>query len=195
LDDAKGGDESDGKGATRPDGGATARRGRRTPVNGSLLVMLAVVAALVAVAALRGGTPLVREGLGRGGGLLIDFGLLLVVSFLAAGLAQVLIPRGWFEGALGVGSGLRGLAIGTGAGAITPAGPFVSMPIAAVMLRSGAAPGPVVAYLTAWSLLSLNRFVAWEIPILGLRFALLRWAICLVLPMLAGLLTRALAGR
>lgn len=164
-------------------------------MNGSLAIMLAVVAALVAVAAVRGGAPLVREGLGRGGGLLVEFSLLLVVSFLAAGLAQVLIPRGWFEGALGAGSGVRGLAIGTGAGAITPAGPFVSMPIAAIMLRSGAAPGPVVAYLTAWALLSLNRFVAWEIPILGIRFALLRWAVCLVLPLLAGLLTRALVGR
>ena len=75
----------------------------------------------------------------------------------------------------------------------TPAGPFVSMPIAAVMLRSGAALGPVVAFVTGWSLLALHRLVAFEVPILGLRFALFRWSLCLVLPVLAGLAARALS--
>ena len=51
----------------------------------------------------------------------------------------------------------------------------------------------VVAYLSAWSLLALHRLVAWEVPILGARFALLRYAICLGLPVLAGLLARGFA--
>jgi uncharacterized membrane protein YraQ (UPF0718 family) len=115
------------------------------------------------------------------------------VSFLAAGIAQVLIPQEWVREALGEGSGLRGILLGAAAGIITPAGPFVSMPIAVVMLRSGAETGPVVAYLTGWALLALHRLIAWEAPILGWNFALFRWGICLVLPLLAGLLARALS--
>ncbi len=67
------------------------------------------------------------------------------------------------------------------------------MPIAVVLLRSGAETGPVVAYLTGWSLLALHRLIAWEAPILGWNFALFRWGICLALPLLAGLLARALS--
>jgi len=135
---------------------------------------------------LRGGTELLREGLGDGGSMLLRFGLVITVSFFAAGLAQVLVPSGLVEGSIGPGSGLRGIVIAAGAGMITPAGPFVSMPIAAAMLRTGAGLGPVVAFLTGWSLLAVHRLIAWEIPILGARFALLRYAISFALPILAG---------
>ena len=37
------------------------------------------------------------------------------------------------------------------------------------------------------------NLVAWEVPILGWRLALLRYAACAALPFAAGLLTRALA--
>ena len=66
------------------------------------------------------------------------------------------------------------------------------MPIAAVMLRAGAATGPVIAFLTAWSLLALHRLVAWEVPILGWRIAALRYGVSLAIPVLAGLAARAL---
>jgi uncharacterized membrane protein YraQ (UPF0718 family) len=87
---------------------------------------------------------------------------------------------------------MRGIVLATAAGIATPAGPFVSLPIAATLLRAGAEPAAVVTYLTAWSLLAVHRLVAWEVPILGARFALVRYAICAALPLLAGLLTRGL---
>lgn len=155
-----------------------------------LALIVVLLLALVAVAWVRGGEPQVREGLSEGGRLLLRYGLLIVVSFLAAGVAQSLIPRQLIEGALGERAGLRGILLATGAGAITPAGPFVSMPIAAVLLRAGASNAAVVAFLTAWSLLAVHRLVAWETPILGVRFALLRYGVSLALPVLAGLLTR-----
>ena len=34
-------------------------------------------------------------------------------------------------------------------------------------IRTGAGAGPVVAFLSSWSLLALHRLVAWEVPILG----------------------------
>lgn len=160
-------------------------------IDGTLLLLVAVLVGLVAAAWARGGAELVGRGLGDGGRMLVRFGPVLVVSFLAAGFAEILIPHAWVREWLGADSGLRGILIGAGAGVLTPAGPFVSMPIAAVMVRSGAGIGPVVAFLTGWSLLALHRFVAWELPILGPRLAVLRYAVCLALPILAGLLARA----
>jgi uncharacterized membrane protein YraQ (UPF0718 family) len=162
-------------------------------IDGTLLAMLGLLALLAVAAYLRGGGELLRQGLGSGGGLLARYALLIGVSFLAAGLAQALMPPDWVGQALGRGSGLRGIVIGAAAGVITPAGPFISMPLAAVMLRSGAGAGPVVAFVTGWALLALHRFVAWEVPILGWRFACLRYSVCLALPIVAGLIARAVA--
>jgi uncharacterized membrane protein YraQ (UPF0718 family) len=89
---------------------------------------------------------------------------------------------------------LRGILLASGLGMVTPAGPFVAMPIAAVMLRSGAGVAPVIAFLTAWALLALHRLVAWEIPILGWRLAALRYGVSLAIPVLAGLAARSLRG-
>ena len=154
--------------------------------------MLAVALALAALAFSRGGTELLRAGLDEGVGQLVRYGALIAVSFLAAGFAQVLIPREWIQTALGRDSGVRGILLASAAGIATPAGPFVSLPIAATLLGAGAAPPAVIAYLSAWSLLALHRLLAWEVPILGARFALVRYAICVALPILAGLLARGL---
>ena len=169
-----------------------AARETKGVIDGALLVFVAVTVALAVTAWMRGGPELVREGLGKGGALLWKSGLILVVSFLAAGFAEVLIPRDVIPRALGVDSGLRGILLATGAGALTPSGPFVAIPIAAAMERSGAGLAPLVAYVSAWGLLALHRLVAWEIPILGSRLALTRWAVCIALPVLAGLLARLL---
>jgi len=154
--------------------------------------MLALVAVLAAAAWWRGGEQLVLRGLGDGARQLWQFGALIAVSFFAAGLATTLLPRGLVETHLGDGAGFRAIALATLAGAATPAGPFVSLPIAAALRASGAGSAAIVAYLTAWSLLAVHRLVAWEAPILGWPFALFRWSISLALPLLAGLIARAL---
>jgi uncharacterized membrane protein YraQ (UPF0718 family) len=79
--------------------------------------------------------------------LLYRYALLIVVSFLAAGLASAVLPEQWMARNLGDDSGLRGILLAAAAGVVTPAGPFVSIPIAAVMLKAGAVSGPVVAFL------------------------------------------------
>jgi uncharacterized membrane protein YraQ (UPF0718 family) len=166
---------------------------RRRPIlDAQFLLMLTVAAVLAALAWWRGGESLLRAGLSEGVDQFVRYALLIAVSFLAAGFAQVLIPSEWIRGALGRDSGMRGIALATAAGIATPAGPFVSLPIAATLLRAGAEPAAVVTYLTAWSLLAVHRLVAWEVPLLGARFALIRYAICAALPVLAGLLTRGL---
>jgi uncharacterized membrane protein YraQ (UPF0718 family) len=159
--------------------------------DGTLLALTAIVVALAWLAYARGGEELLRRGLGDGGMLLYRYGLLIVVSFLAAGLAGSVLPEQWITRNLGADSGLRGILLAAAAGIVTPAGPFVSIPIAAVMIKSGAGSGPVVSFLAGWSLLALHRFIAWEVPLLGWRFALLRYSTCIVLPPIAGLIARA----
>jgi uncharacterized membrane protein YraQ (UPF0718 family) len=162
-------------------------------IDSNTWIVLALLGALAALAFWRGGAELVGAGLGSGARLLLRFALVIALSFLAAGLAEVLVPREWVGRALGADSGLRGLLLASAAGALTPAGPFVSMPIAVALLRAGAGTAPVVAYVTAWMLISLHRLVAWEMPIMGTRFSLLRFGVCLALPMLAGLGARLVA--
>jgi len=169
-------------------------KGRGKPViDATMLVMLGLLAALAVLAGLRGGGEFVSRGFGDGANLLLRFAPLIVVSFLTAGFAELLIPQEWVRQRLGEESGISGILIGVGAGIITPSGPFVSLPIAAVLLRSGAGIGPVVAFIAGWSLLAVHRLVAWEIPILGPRIALQRYAVCLILPIVAGLIARAFA--
>lgn len=167
--------------------------GARRVIDGTLLVLVALLAGLALLSHARGGTDAALEGFRGGIELLLRFGPVIIVSFLAAGFAEQLVPQDWVRERLHDGSGISGVLIGTAAGMLTPAGPFVSMPIAAVLLRSGAGTGAVVAFLAAWSLLSLHRLVAWEVPILGLRFAAVRYGVCIALPIAAGLLARAFA--
>jgi uncharacterized membrane protein YraQ (UPF0718 family) len=159
-------------------------------VDSNFWIVATVLLALCAVALGRGGAPLLGEALGTGTRLFLRFSAVIFLSFLVAGLAEHLMPREWVSRALGEDSGWKGLFLATAAGIVTPSGPFVSMPLAAGMLRSGAAPAPVVAFVAAWSLLAVHRLVAWEVPIMGAPFALTRWALCLFVPVAVGAMAR-----
>ena len=153
-------------------------------------ILFGVLVALCGVALGRGGTPLLHESLGSGVRLFLRYGMVILLAFLVAGLAETLMPREWVSSALGEGSGWKGIILASAAGIVTPSGPFVSMPLAVGMLRSGAAPAPVVAFISAWSLLAVHRLFAWEVPIMGAPFALTRWTLCLFVPVMVGGLAR-----
>ena len=153
-------------------------------------IVLGLLIALMGLAMNRGGTPLLQEGIGSGTKLFMRVGLVIFLSFMVAGLAESLMPREWISSALGEDSGWKGLMLAAAAGAITPAGPFVSMPLALGMLKAGAAPAAVITFLSAWSLLAIHRLFAWEVPILGASFAFTRWSLCLILPVLVGAASR-----
>jgi uncharacterized membrane protein YraQ (UPF0718 family) len=159
-------------------------------IDATFWLLLAACVLLAALAYARGGAPFVLQGLEGGGRLILRYGLVIAVSFVAAGYAELLLPQAWLRSSFGETAGLRGILLAAGLGVVTPAGPFVAMPIAAVMVRAGAAAGPVVAFLTAWSLLALHRLIAWEVPIIGWRLAALRYGVSLAIPVLAGLAAR-----
>ena len=119
---------------------------------------------------------------------------LLVFAFVTAGMISVLIPSETVGRWVGAESGLRGIVIGMVAGGLTPGGPYVSLPIVAGLLHSGAGMGTTVAYLTSWSLWAVGR-LPMEVAILGWRFWLIRFASTFFFPVIAGLLAQFIAKR
>jgi uncharacterized membrane protein YraQ (UPF0718 family) len=118
---------------------------------------------------------------------------MLLLAFIAAGMIQVLLPRELLSKWVGEESGIRGIIIGTIAGGFTPGGPYVSMPIVAGLLRSGASVGTMVAFITGWSLWAIAR-LPMEFGLLGWRFSCLRLASTFFLPPVAGLIATGLHG-
>ena len=74
-------------------------------------------------------------------------------------------------------------------GSVTPGGPMTHFPIIASLFKIGVGVGPLVSYLTAWSLFGLQRIIMWEIPFLGPKVVAVRVAVSLFFPFLAGRLS------
>ena len=115
---------------------------------------------------------------------------LLVFAFVVAGMVQVLLPRELLSKWVGVESGMQGIIIGAVAGGLSPGGPFVNLPLAAALLRSGASVGTMVAFLTGWSLWAVSR-MPMEVGILGWKFTLIRIASTCFFPPIAGLVAQS----
>lgn len=154
-----------------------------------VIMMLAIILTIVAYVK---DPRLPVEGLKDGWKLFWDIFPALVFAFILAGMIGKVLPRDLMIRLLGEESGMRGLITGTIAGAITPGGPFVQFPIVAALLKSGAGVAPLMAYISAWSLLGINRFLIYEVNMLGWKLATFRMAICLVFPIIIGILTRIL---
>ena len=103
-----------------------------------------------------------------------------------------LYDEGFIEAALSDASGFKGIAIAWVAGALTPAGSLVGMPLVAGLYQAGAGVGVLVTYLTSLSVLSLIR-VPLEVGFYGPRMMVVRVVESLLLPPLAGVIAQALA--
>jgi len=110
----------------------------------------------------------------------------LVPALILAGMLQVVIPQETVARYFGRQSGLSAICMASVAGVITPGGPMVSVPLLVVLSNSGMALGPLVAYMTAWSLFGMQRIIAWEAPLMGWHFVAVRTASSLVFPIIAG---------
>ncbi len=153
-----------------------------------------IIAALAAAAGLACwlllGLEAVVESLESDVGLILFLLPKLSAAFLIAAFVQVLLPRDRVAGWMGERSGLRGMAIASAAGMVTPGGPMTSFPVVTALHAAGTGRSALVAYLTAWSTLGLQRILTWEVPLMGIEFALLRFVASLPLPIVAGLAAR-----
>lgn len=125
--------------------------------------------------------------------LLVSILPIVIAAMVMSGYFQELVPREKVTRHLGEDSGFRGLLVASLAGAATPGGPFAAFPLVAALYQAGAGIGATVAYLTAWSVLGVNRMIVWEIPILGPEVTALRYLVSIPLPILAGMIATRLA--
>jgi len=116
----------------------------------------------------------------------------VVVAVGAASILWVLMPREKLSALVGRNAGVRGLIFASMAGAVTPGGPTSAFALLAMLGAVGADRGTLVAYISAWATLGLQRILIWDMPMMGFDFSALRFAATLPLPVCAGLLARAL---
>ena len=118
------------------------------------------------------------EGLVVGLRMMLAVLPVILVAFLLAGMIEAAIPEEFVRRWLAPEAGLRGVLLGTFGGMLLAMGPYASFPIIASIHSAGAGLGTVVALITAWTLLGLNK-LPYEIGFLGPRFAALRVALSL----------------
>ena len=159
-----------------------------------LLIPVGILLALMVTALVREGWGGVGKGFAETGSLFWRVVPNLAIGFTLAGFLTLLLPQDLVAHWLGEGSGFKGLLIGSAAGMLTPGGPFTHFPILASLMTKGAAIGPVSAYIAAWALIGVHRIVIWEGPMMGWRFVAIRFASCILLPPVIGLLAQAVAA-
>lgn len=172
-----------------------ADRRPRKVIDGSFLVLL--------VFTLAGGAAVVWiAGVARALGIVAEtLGFLALLSpkiaagiFIAATL-PMLLPRDRVGRLIGRESGLRGLVVAAACGAAIPGGPMMTFPLAAGLTLAGADFGAMVAFVSGWSLLGLNRTLIWEFSFLPAELVWTRYLLCLPVPVLLGLVARVITLR
>ena len=165
-------------------------RGNRSAMLIPTLIMGALALILLGIGFYQGeGRHIV--GMKSAMSMVVQIAPLLIFAFIVAGMVQVLIPHELIMKWVGVESGIRGILLGSLAGGLSPGGPYVNLPIAAALLRSGAGIGTMVAFLTGWSLWAFAR-LPMEVGIMGWRFTLIRLACTCIFPPIAGLIAQTL---
>lgn len=154
------------------------------------LVLAAVAVILLAIAFWRG-HDLPLAGLQAAGRTLWRNLPILLLGFVIAGLAQVLIPRDLITRWLGTEAGAKGVLIGCVVGGLVPGSPYAVFPLVAALYRAGAGLGAVVGFVSAWSLWSVSRLPV-EMALIDPKPAIVRYAITFVVPPIAGLSAEAI---
>lgn len=155
-------------------------------------IIMSVLSGILGVYVYKKDPSLLFESAKSGGLLFVKILPVMLLAMFLAGLMENAFPRAALARYVGRESGWTGLLIGTVMGILTPGGPFVQFPIVASLFRAGADIGPVVSYISAWSLLGLNRVIALEVPLLGLHVVGVRFISSLIFPPIIGAIARAL---
>ena len=156
-------------------------------------IIMGVLAVVLVVLAYYRGEGAHVTGLKAAGNMLLQMAPLLIFAMIIAGIIPTLISHETISKWVGAESGIKGILIGTIVGGFMPGGPYVSLPMAAGLLRVGAGIGTMVALLTGWSLLAFSR-LPMELGIMGWKFTLIRLGCTFFFPPIAGLIANRLFG-
>lgn len=162
-------------------------------MNINVKVMIAIFIFLsIVVLILRGSQGLIA-GFKESFHTISNVWILLILALIIAGMLQVLIPGEMISEHLGQNSGLKGILIGWGVGAVMPGAPYTVLPISASLLKAGSGIGPVMTMILSASIgVALTR-IPYEIAFLGWRFTVLRIFSCFLVPIIGGVLAGFLA--
>ena len=154
------------------------------------VLVLAAVAAVSGVACWWiAGVDAVLDSIVADFWLYVDLAPKMAVAFFVAALVTSLVPRQTIAKWLGRQSGMKGVALATGAGAVTPGGPMMSFPLVASLNKAGAGRPALIAYITSWESLGFQRILIWDLPLLGSEYTALRFIASLPLPFIAAFIT------
>jgi uncharacterized protein len=173
--------------AERQPSGATNAARKRRRMDPSLLILLAMVL-IAEIVALVWRPEMPLQGLKGSARLLRSVWLELLLGFIFAGLADVLIPQPVLSRWLGSQRPTQAILVGWAVGLLMPGGPYLVFPIMAGLFQKGAAPGPLITLITAKTLLSPVRMLTYEAPLMGWPLTLARFVPGVVLPPVMGIL-------
>lgn len=114
----------------------------------------------------------------------------ILAALVMAGMIWVLLPRELVSRFVGRSTGIMGLIFATVAGVVTLGGPSSAFPLLAVLAAAGADRGILIAFITSWATLGLQRTVMWDLPLMGPEFTLIRMLASVPLPIIAGIIAR-----
>jgi uncharacterized membrane protein YraQ (UPF0718 family) len=161
--------------------------GKRRRMDPSLIILLIMVV-VAEIVALYWRPDLPLEALKGSARLLRGVWLDLMLGFIFAGLADVLIPQPVLSRWLGSERPGQGILVGWAVGLLIPGGPYLVFPILAGLFKKGAAPGPLITLITAKTLVSPVRMLTYEAPLLGWPLTLARFVPGVLLPPFMGLI-------
>jgi uncharacterized membrane protein YraQ (UPF0718 family) len=157
-------------------------------------ILLAAIALVLSVIAIRRGDASFGKAMLDARGQFMHLLPRLTIGILGSGFLAHLMPKDTVLAWFGPGSGLIGTMLAALAGALTPGGPVVGYALGAAALKAGADLSQVMAYVTAWSLLTFNRIITWELPSMPAKLVLLRCIVSLPLPFIAAWVTILFRG-
>lgn len=154
-------------------------------------LILGVLAATMFLYAARRGKA--KEGVRAASMSLRRTSAVLLVAFAIIGYVNVLGTEALIQTWIGPESGWSGLFLAGLVGMFLPGGPYVVFPLIGALYQGGAGIGAAVVLITSWAMLALIS-VAFELPLMGWRFTLIRWGLGLPVPILVGAIAQAVWG-
>lgn len=125
------------------------------------------------------------QSLGEDAALIIELAPKLAGAAQVAAFVPILLSGEMVSRMLGDHAGFRAIGIAAGVGAVTPGGPITSFPLVAALRAAGSGDFALIAFVTSWSTLGMQRILIWELPLMGEHFTLLRILVSIPLPFIA----------